>query len=403
MVGKIISTFFTRFFIAASNLIIAILLSHFIGAAGRGEQSLIITLVSFILIIAGIIGSASISYLVPRRPFITLIIPAYLWVLLVTVACFAFLPALNLIPAQYVTDVCLLSLMLSVLNIHTAVLVAHQRINAANLPGFIQSLVIVLMLVLYFAVLNDRSIRSYIVALYCGYGLALVVSTMMIRQYFKGSGRLSAGDWFLTTQKLALLGLYNQVALFTQLLSFRISYYILNAHFGSTEVGVYSNAVSIAESVWLIGRSIGTVQHSKIVNSTDKGESIRLTTRLNRINLAVSVLVIAVMACIPGSWYGFIFGREFTQINRIIWTLGPGIVCFGIVLVLGYYFSSTGRHLVNAISSTAGLAVTLLLGFIVIPRWGSYGAGVTASVSYGITAIVVAYFYWREKHGVKRV
>lgn len=403
MVAKIISTFFTRFFIAASNLIIAILLSHFIGAAGRGEQSLIITLVSFILIIAGIIGSASISYLVPRRPFITLIIPAYLWVLLVTVACFVFLPVLNLIPAQYVTDVCLLSLMLSVLNIHTAVLVAHQRINAANLPGFIQSLVIVLMLVLYFAVLNDRSIRSYIVALYCGYGLALVVSTMMIRKYFKGSGRLSAGDWFLTAQKLALLGLYNQVALFTQLLSFRISYYILNAHFGSTEVGVYSNAVSIAESVWLIGRSIGTVQHSKIVNSTDKGESIRLTTRLNRINLAVSVLVIAVMACIPGSWYGFIFGREFTQINRIIWTLGPGIVCFGIVLVLGYYFSSTGRHLVNAISSTAGLAVTLLLGFIVIPRWGSYGAGVTASVSYGITAIVVAYFYWREKHGVKRV
>jgi O-antigen/teichoic acid export membrane protein len=92
-----------------------------------------------------------------------------------------------------------------------------------------------------------------------------------------------------------------------------------------------------------------------------------------------------------------LFGDEFTNINHIIWTLGPGIAFFGIALILGYYFSSTGKHFVNAIASFAGLIITVTLGFSIIPSMGSFGAGITASVSYGVTALVVVFFFIREK------
>jgi O-antigen/teichoic acid export membrane protein len=196
---------------------------------------------------------------------------------------------------------------------------------------------------------------------------------------------------------LVTLGFYNQIAVFTQLLSFRLSYYILSSNCGKEAVGIYSNAASIAESIWLIGRSIGTVQQSRIVNSHSVNYSLTLTSQLNKLNLAVSVLLIVVLMCIPASWYMVLFGHEFKNINRIIWTLSPGIVFFGIALVLGYYFSSTGKNIVNAIASFAGLIMTIIIGFAIIPAYNSYGAGITASISYGTTAMVVIFFFIREK------
>jgi hypothetical protein len=41
------------------------------------------------------------------------------------------------------------------------------------------------------------------------------------------------------------------------------------------------------------------------------------------------------------------------------------------------------------------------MGFAVIPSYNSYGAGITASISYGVTALVVMFFYIREKRRVK--
>ena len=402
MFKNIISTFFTRFFIALSNLIIAVLLSNFTGAAGRGEQSLIITLISLIIIITSIIGSSSISYLLPRFRFMALILPSYLWVILVIFACFFVLPLTGLVPDEYYTDVCLLSLLLAIQNINSAVLISKQRIHAANWVGFFQSLVIILVLLLYFLVLENHSIHAYLIALYAGYSASLLLSFLLITGYFEKVSRESLSGITSAFKNLAVLGMYNQVAVFTQVLSFRLSYYILDGYYGKESVGIYSNAVSIAESVWLVGRSIGTVQHSKIVNSQDTLSSLNLTSRMNKLNLLISVLLLIVLSFIPSSWYVWIFGDEFADINRIIWTLGPGILFFGIVIILGYYFSSTGKHYVNALASSAGLVITIILGFILIPAYESYGAGITASISYGITALIV-YFFYRKQEKINSV
>lgn len=396
MFKKIASTFFTRFTAAAANLFIAILLSHYLGASGRGEQSLIITLISFIIIITGLIGSSTLSYQLQRKPFYALMIPSFLWVVGVVLLCYVLLPFSSLVPGGYRLDVCALSLLLSLLNMNNTVLISHQRINASNLLGLIQVLVTVGVLIIGYVLLKASGLRVYILALYTGYGSALAVSFFLTRSYYRNAGMVPWAQWLAALRQLAVLGAYNQVAIFTQLLSFRLSYYLLNAWYGKEEVGIYANAVSVAESLWLIGRSIGTVQHAKIVNTHDAVASLALTGQLNRINLAVSVALMLVLSAVPGSWYRILFGEEFQHINRIIWSLGPGIVFFGIALILGYYFSSTGRHFVNAIASTAGLIMTLIAGYILIPRLGSYGAGMTASLSYGLTALVVYGFYLRE-------
>ncbi|MBN1414810.1 MAG: polysaccharide biosynthesis C-terminal domain-containing protein [Bacteroidales bacterium] len=400
MLRNIVFTVFTRFFIAASSLAVAILISNYLGASGRGEQSLIITSVSFIIVITSVIGTSSISYLLPRHPFSVLIIPSYIWVVLIILLCVVMLPFMDIAPQEYITDVCVLSLMLSVTNINLTVLISRQRINAANFLNFIQSFLTILILVLSFILFHNLGIEAYLFALYIGYGTALLVSFIFIKNDFAGFRHEPLNAWKEAMKKLATLGVYNQIAAFTQIMNLRLSYYILNAYFGTEEVGIYSNAVSIAESIWLIGRSIATVQHSRIVNSRDTNFSLTLTSQMNKLNLAVSTALIVILVCIPESWYMFLFGDEFTNINRIIRTLGPGILFFGIFLILGYYFSSTGRPYVNAVANIGGLIITLVFGFILIPAYDCYGAGITASLSYGVMALIVMIFYFCEKRKI---
>jgi O-antigen/teichoic acid export membrane protein len=397
MIKNMLTTFLARFFTAGANLVIAILLSNYLGAAGRGEQSLVITLITFVLIISSVIGSSTISYLLPRFSFHALIMPSFVWVFLVSAAGLVFLPFTNLVPAKYVHDVCFLSFLLGIYSINVSVLVSRQRINAANILGIIQSLIIIAMLLLLFVALGKRNVHSYVLSLYAGYGGSLFVSLLFTRKYYGNFTIKFATQSFGALKQLFILGFYNQIAVFTQMLSFRLSYYIINEYHGRESVGIYANAVSIAESIWLISRSMATVQHSKIVNSNDRKSSLRLTSAINKANILISVSLLLILSLIPASLYVSIFGPEFTGINHIIWTLAPGILFFGISLILGYYFSSTGKHFVNAIASSAGLIVTLALGFILIPRWNTNGAGITASISYGITALIVTLFYFCER------
>ena len=397
MFRNIVITFFTRFFIAFSNLIIAVLLSNYLGATGRGEQSLIITSVSLIIVITSLIGTSSISYFLPRHPFSLLIIPSYIWVFITILVCFAVLPFFGMVPGQYTTDVCILSLLLSITNINVTVLIGHQKINAANILNFIQSFVTILVLIVCFVLFRDIRVDAYLNSLYAGYGAALAASFFFLAPYFTGFQRQPLAAWKDALKNLVTFGFYNQVAAFIQILNLRLSYYILDSYFGKDDVGIYSNAVSIAESIWLISRSIATVQHSRIVNSSDNTWSLSLTSRLNLYNFALSLALLVILVCIPGSWYQFLFGEEFRDINRIIWTLSPGIIFFGIFLILGYYFSSTGRPHVNTIANLAGIVITLVMGFTLIPSNGTYGAGITASLSYGAMALVVAVYYFLEK------
>jgi O-antigen/teichoic acid export membrane protein len=291
-------------------------------------------------------------------------------------------------------DACLLSWILALFNTNISVLIAKQRINASNILTALQSLLVIIVLVVLFAGLKEKTIRSYITALYISYGISFVASLWVIRGYFIRPQ--SEAPWRPALKNLATLGFYNQVAVFAQMLSFRLSYYILNQYSGTAEVGIYSNAVSVAESLWLIGRSIGVVQHSRIVNNNDDGFARKLTSQMNLLNLSLAAALLIIMAFIPSDWYQWLFGKEFIGINRLIWALSPGILFFGIVLIIGYYFSSTGRHWVNAISSSAGLVVTLVAGFILIPAYRGMGAAITSGLSYGTTALLVLFFYRKQ-------
>ena len=69
---------------------------------------------------------------------------------------------------------------------------------------------------------------------------------------------------------------------------------------------------------------------------------------------------------------------------------------FNVALIVGHYFSGTGKYHVNTIASFAGLAVAVVLYSLMIPALGITGAGWATSISYSFTSLIVVLFFARE-------
>jgi len=282
------------------------------------------------------------------------------------------------------------------MSIHSNVLIGKQKIRESNNLVLMQTIALILSLVIAFMIIRHISVDSYIYSLYISLGASMIVSTLYIRDSFGGMRLMPVRQYSPVVIQMFRYGSQNQVAHITQMLSFRLSYYVLSEYIGLAAVGVYSNGISIAESIWLVAKSMSLVQYSWISNSTDRQASARLTIQLVKVGVVLSLLLIFPLLLLPVSGYTFIFGTGFAGVKPVIWTLLPGVVIYNFSILFGHYYSGTGRYHVNTLISSAGLVLSLILYFTLIPLYSIIGAGVATSLSYIFTSSLFLWFFSRE-------
>lgn len=396
MLGKILNTFGTRLLSAIVNLLIAIVISRFLGTTGKGEQGLIIATIAYVLVFANLMGGGAIVYLTPRFHYSGIIVPAYLWTVFTGALFFGILHIFNLVNADYILHICLLSIINAFTAINSSILIGKEKIAPSNMVALVQPLVIISGLVLFFVFLDQITIQAYIYSLYLAFGVSFLLSLYYLSKH---AGRFSFPDRKTITgvsRKMIHYGVLNQLAHIFQLLSFRMSFFWLNQIFSESEVGIYSNGTSLVESIWLISRSISMVQYARIANSEDKAYSQKLTINLTLAGLVASFALLVVLVLLPPELFAWVYGPGFGGISGVIRSLAPGILFFNVALIMGHYFSGTGKYHVNSIASFAGLVISVILFSIMIPRGGITGAGWATSISYFVTSVVVLIFFVKE-------
>ncbi|MBK7174121.1 MAG: polysaccharide biosynthesis C-terminal domain-containing protein [Bacteroidales bacterium] len=399
MLKKIIHTFGIRAFSAVINLLIAVLLSRYLGPEGKGSQSIIITTISFILIFSNLVGGATLVYLVPRFEAYLLLVPSYAWTLLMGVASCIVLYFTGLVEAEFVLHISILAVINSFMSIHSNLLIGKQRIKESNQLVWLQSVILVISLLVSFLGFGLMSVNAYIISLYVSLGLCLLISTFQVREYLAGLKLFPIIQFLPVVSQMFRYGLQNQVAHITQLLSFRLSYYVLGEYKGLAAVGVFGNGISIAESIWLIAKSMSLVQYSWVANSDDREKSAGMTMKLIKLGFLLSLILMIPLLVLPVSAYSFIFGPGFGEVKQVIWTLVPGVLIYNFSILLGHYYSGTGRYYVNTRISSAGLVISVLLYFMLIPSFGISGAGLATSISYVFTSVLFLWFFAKEYQG----
>jgi O-antigen/teichoic acid export membrane protein len=396
MLRNIFNTIVTRSLASLINLFVAIVISHVYGAEIRGEQGLILTTITIVTLLTAVIGAGSINFLVPREKVINLLIPSTAWNILTCFIVYLVLMGTNLMTHQINLHILILSFLATQSQINIAVLLGFEKIKASNYISLINTVGIFLSIFFCVFVLKVRTVNAYIYSLYFGYSLSLVLSC-----YYMHTIKYDAFDPFkelihssiLASKNLFKYGILNQLDNFAQILSFRFSYYLIDYYFSKSAVGVYSNAISIIESIWLISRSITTVQNARIVNSKDLNYSVKISIDFFKISFFLVFIAMILLLLIPSDFYQFMFGKEFGEVKTVILSISPGILFFSTAFILNGLFSGTGDYIYNTISSIISLVVTVTFGIILIPRMGLIGAGITGSLAYSTNALVKLIFF----------
>ena len=396
---KILNTFGTKMLAAALNFVIAIIISQTLGDTGKGTQALLLTTISFILIFSDIICGASIIYLAPRHSFKKILVASTIWAALIAVvmglAIWLFYPKLA---PDLVAHVAILSFISSLSNINFRFLVGKEEIKKANYNTLLQPVLMVLALSAYYILLKKTDIYGYVIGLYAAYGGTFLLGVWMLRKEYANLRHDMDNDFHDVLRDLFKYGFLNQTGHFVQFFNLRLSYYLLQHYMDEGRVGVFSNAVSLAEAIWIISNSIALVQYARIANANDRAYAQKLTLDLSKICLVISAFAVIVLALLPPQVYTFVFGLEFGEMTSIIRILAPGILLYCIFLILGHYYSGIGRYQMNTFAALCGLVATFVCGFTLIPKYDVTGASITSAVSYTVNAVFLFTFFMKESH-----
>ena len=382
MLKTISGTFASKFLLAILNFATIILSTRLLGAEGRGEISFFVTNMVLVLLFTSLLGGPSLVYLAPRYNFFRFLIPSYTWAFLLTVVfCYVLYMTHQLAFGDFYF------LFFSILfnswkSTNMMVLLGKEKMKSYNWLALIHSVLLLTFFLLFDFFIAVFSVESFY--------LAIVISNLLIWVWSfwvlfgLGEKVVLAIDRALIKKLFAYGGLA-QLANIIQFANYRISYYYLMnmAGEGAAGLGKYSIAVSVAESVWIIGQSLATVQFSKLSNVEDAVLRRKISVRMFRFNFLLNLLAIAILLCIPSWLYVYVFnGEEFSRVSTYILWLAPGIFALGISTSLAAYFGGKGAYWPNVISSALGALVTFTVCELFIKDLGIFAAAVGASLSY---------------------
>jgi O-antigen/teichoic acid export membrane protein len=379
MFRHIIGTTITRLINAFLALGILWITTHNLGKEGLGTIGLIVLGIALILLVSNYVGGGALVFLSSRYDWRQLLGPAYLWASLVSMAGVVLLNLFHLIPREYTWHIMLLSLLQSWMTINLNLLIGKEKIGLFNSISVLQMLLTTVALVILIYIDHLYDVKAYVYALYAGYIAGFALSLIAILPLIRLTGQHEHQP---VIRQIVRYGKYIQTANVLQMLNYRLSFYLIEFFTGRAALGIYNVGVQISEGVWLIGKSVATVQYARISNISDQEYAKRITLLLFKFTFVLSLLVIIVLVLLPESVYGWIFGYDFVHVKKVILSLAAGILATSVSLMFSHYFSGMGMPRHNMIGSAIGLILTLVLGLIFIPKYGIVAAGLTASASY---------------------
>ncbi|HAW52936.1 MAG TPA: hypothetical protein DCX54_11510 [Flavobacteriales bacterium] len=389
MLRKVLLTFSTRTLTAFLSVINVLIGTNYLGVEGYGTISLIILGVTIYLLIQNLLTGSSIVYFQNKIPISSIIQISYLWVI-VSVIGFAgliygvdffanlFHFDFEIVPQEYALHNILLASGYGLLNIHINILLGRERIKAYNAIFFMQHAIASLFLILFFVVLGKNELFYYLIALYASYFLSFIVSFSLTYQYFRDIKLPSFTDF----KSMLNYGILGQGANVFQLINYRLSYYLVDIFVGRASLGVFSAATQMSEGLWILGKSIGTVQFARISNSTDREYARQISLKLFKITVLITAIPLFLFTILPITFYTNLLGPEFEPVRGLVRWLALGTISLTGSMLFSHYFSGTGRIGKNTMASGIGVIITLLFGFSIVPILGVAGAALVTSLSY---------------------
>ncbi|MBO5315032.1 MAG: polysaccharide biosynthesis C-terminal domain-containing protein [Clostridia bacterium] len=270
---------------------------------------------------------------------------------------------------------------------------APKRRNISSIVISVTDLIVVLA----FFLLSEASYVFLICILLVQQLINLVISYGNLRVDIKKL-RFDLGE----IPKYFKFGIIPMFTLLLMTLNYRIDILMLDDVFSvsTSEIGVYSVGVALAEKIWLIPDATKDILMSRLSNGAD-GEEVAKVTRTS---LAVSVLMLALMILLGKPVILILYGSEFVKAYEILVIMLIGVIGMVFYKMIYAYNVANGKRVINLLFLSFAAIANIIGNYLLIPVGGIVAAAWSSVISYVICGMAfLIYFCHIEKIRIKDI
>ena len=412
LASNIIRQFLTQFIGLISGFAISIITARILGAAGRGDFSLLLNTSGFLcLLLSFSFGTSVVHIIASNKMAQRSVVNSFLagtfiliglCVLLLLV--FPFRRFSFLLPSNRAEHPAFYPLILLALFVYSMVSTLFNSVLSGNRRFWEQQKVylfstgisIVAYAVLFFIHTRFRAISFS--SFFYFYLVIMALPPAGAYYMYMRYSRPERGSSFLSSKQISYIITFSLMAYLCnvfQFLSYRMDFWFVEYFNGSHDLGIYSLAVNLAQMLWLLPQAISTILLSYSgAESPEKG--IQNTNTLARIAMLLILSATVFLALTIQFFIPLLYGKEFVKSAYLFKILLAGIVPFSITTILASYFAGTGKIRVNLFCSLIGFLVCLVSDLILIPRYGITGASVATVTAYFTSTAFIAFIYMKQ-------
>ncbi|MDR2139205.1 MAG: polysaccharide biosynthesis C-terminal domain-containing protein [Tannerella sp.] len=404
MLKKVLETIATRYVVAALNLMLIFINGKALGIHGMGVAGVIYASANIVFLFNGVFCGNTIVYHLNRYPLRYVFLPAYVWAFAGSAIACGAMALTGMLPAGFGAEVYGLATLLSLVGIHSRVLLGKDRVKAFNATFMIQggSLFVILPYVYYIA--GKQDVEGYLWGVYLSTALAWFVSLLFLYPVAcirreKKPLPAALPPPFRLWSKMFVYGLWSSADNLTEGLTARLNYFLLQRLSGYGQVGLFDAGARISESVWHINRSVSAISYSQVARTSDPEMQRQQTLRFFKWTYCALLAVTGVILLIPERIFtDYLFTTEFRGIRKVIGGLSVGVVMFGANNILSHYFIGTGKVKYSTACSCVGLVALLISGSLLVPVHGVLGSAVSTSIAFSVMLLFSLIVFVRRTH-----
>lgn len=211
--------------------------------------------------------------------------------------------------------------------------------------------------------------------------------------------RKREGSDTVTVREFAKFSVKIGSANLVALLNYRADLYIVAMLTNAASLGMYTVAVSAAESL-LVPTQVAALVTSPHIGSLDRPAAARITARCVRNNMLIALVVCGVLFAFASPVVHLLYGAAFAPVVRVLQILLVGVFALSLGSPMSSYFTlKLGRPEVPLWLAGASAAVCIGVSLALVPTLGMAGAALASTAAY-VAGQAAAIWYFSRTAGV---
>jgi len=373
-------------------LVSSVILARALGPSGRGLYALSILVPSLLVLAANLgVGNALTYYLARRTYDPTIVIGQVtsLALILGAVAFVVLIAFLKLFGSDVLPGVPLYLVLIAGASLPLALFFYYCLSFTQGMEAFwaFNSLYVTNSGAIVLFLVPLLFLRGNVTFAVIGWSLSWVPTAILGLYWLSRWGRLNIRFDPSMARSLLRFGIVGYLSFLTNFFNFRLGTFLVNIFRSPAEVGLYSVAVVLAETIFYASTSAATVLAPRVA-AADVEAGDLATGRVSRMVLVISLAAAAAAGAVAPVAIRLLYGPSFQPSVAAVWLLLPGIVTFSVARVLSSYLLGRNKQHVDFGAAVTGLVLTVVLDLLLIPRFGFGGAAAASSVAYTSTLLV---------------